>query len=435
MQAIELIRKQRNAQPLSTAEIDWLVEQYTREQIPDYQMSAWLMAVCLRGLDARATSDLTLAMARSGLELHVRETISPVVDKHSTGGVGDKVTLAVAPLVAACGIAVGKMTGRGLGHTGGTVDKLESVRGFRSELSREEFMQTLLQHHIVLAGQSPELAPADGKMYALRDVTATVESIPLIAASIMSKKLAIGGSHLLLDVKFGKGAFMKNVEQARELATLMVEIGRAAGIHTVAAITAMEQPLGRAVGNALEMAEAIAILRGEGPADVGYLCYHEAAELLMMTGKAANEQAAEQLVEQAVRSGAAVAKLAEVIAAQGGDARQIEQPELLPTAPVRALLMAPRSGYLAGIQAEQLGLASMRLGAGRFKKGEAIDHRTGFILQAKVGDKLEAGQALVEIHARNEGEAEAVREELLRCFSWSDSPVKPGALIYDVIRP
>src|SRR5256886_15900954 len=252
MQAVELIRKKRDGYTLSTEEISWFIAEYMREQIPDYQMSSWLMAVYWQGMDARETSDLTMAMARSGEELHVRDVISPVVDKHSTGGVGDKVTLAVAPLVAACGVAVGKMTGRGLGHTGGTVDKLESVQGFRATLSRSEFIDVLTAHHIVLAGQSNDLAPADGKMYALRDVTGTIESIPLIAASIMSKKLAIGASHLLLDVKAGYGAFMKTLERARELVQAMVDIGRLAGLHTVAAITAMDQPLGRAIGNALE---------------------------------------------------------------------------------------------------------------------------------------------------------------------------------------
>jgi pyrimidine-nucleoside phosphorylase len=435
MQTVDLIRKKRDGHALSTAEISWLVDQYTQEQIPDYQMSAWLMAVYWRGMDARETSDLTLAMAHSGEELHVRDTISPVVDKHSTGGVGDKVTLAVAPLVAACGVAVGKMTGRGLGHTGGTVDKLESIRGFRSAFSREEFMRILTQHHIILAGQSSDLAPADGKMYALRDVTGTVESIPLIAASIMSKKLAIGASHLLLDVKVGSGAFMKNVEQAWELAKTMVDIGRLAGLHTVAAITSMDQPLGQAIGNALEIAEAIAILHGKGPQDVSDLCYHEASELLVMTGAAGSMSEAERRVEQAIREGAAVAKLAEVIAAQGGDPQQIEQPELLPSAPVRSMLVAPQSGYIAAIQAEQMGLASMRLGAGRFKKGESIDHRTGFILQAKVGDYCNAGDPLVEIHARSESEAATVHEALLACYTWSDAPVTVGPLIYDTIRP
>ncbi len=413
MQAVELIRKKRDGETLSTEEIQWFVDGYTRERIPDYQMAAWLMAVYWRGMDARETTDLTLAMMHSGEELRVRDTISPVVDKHSTGGVGDKVTLAVAPLVAACGVAVGKMTGRGLGHTGGTVDKLESVSGFRSALSREEFMRILTQHHIVLAGQSGDLAPADGKMYALRDVTGTVESIPLIAASIMSKKLAIGASHLLLDVKFGTGAFMKTVERARTLAETMVEIGRLAGVHTVAAITSMEQPLGRAIGNALEMKEAIAILQGNGPQDVTDLCFHEAAELLVMTNTAASMAEAERYVERAVHSGAAIAKLAEVIEAQGGDPQQIEHPDRLPSAPIQTMLHAPRTGYIAAIQSEQIGLASMHLGAGRFKKGDAIDHRTGLVLQAKIGDHLKKGEPLVEIHARSEDEAEAVKDALL----------------------
>jgi len=435
MQAVELIRKKRDDNILSTAEINWLVDQYTRELIPDYQMSALLMAIYWRGMNARETSDLTLAMAHSGEELHVRDTISPVVDKHSTGGVGDKVTLAVAPVVAACGVAVGKMTGRGLGHTGGTVDKLESITGFRATLSREEFMRILTQHRIVLAGQSNDLAPADGRMYALRDVTGTIESIPLIAASIMSKKLAIGASHLLLDVKVGSGAFMKHIDEARELAQTMVDIGRLAGLHTVAAITSMNQPLGHAVGNALEMAEAISILRGEGPEDVSELCYHEASELLVMTGTTATMFEAEERVKHVIHSGAAVAKLAEVIAAQGGDAQQIEQPELLPTAPVRTMLLAPRSGYIVGIEAEQVGLACMRLGAGRFKKGEHIDHRTGFILQAKIGQYRQAGDPLVQIHARTESEASDMKEALLACYAWSDAPVTVGPLVYDTIRP
>jgi pyrimidine-nucleoside phosphorylase len=435
MQAVELIRKKRDGEILSTAEINWLIEHYTRELIPDYQMSALLMSIYWRGMDARETSDLTLAMAHSGEELHVRDIISPVVDKHSTGGVGDKVTLAVAPLVAACGVAVGKMTGRGLGHTGGTVDKLESVTGFRPTLSREEFIRILTQHRIVLAGQSDDLAPADGKMYALRDVTGTIESIPLIAASIMSKKLAIGASHLLLDVKVGSGAFMKNIDQARELARTMVDIGRLAGLHTVAAITSMNQPLGCAIGNALEMAEAIAILRGEGPEDVSELCFHEASELLVMTGMMATMSEAGERVQHVIHSGTAVAKLAEVIAAQGGDPQQIEQPELLPKAPVRIMLFAPRSGYIAGIEAEQIGLASMRLGAGRFKKGERIDHRTGFILRAKMGQYRQAGEPLVEIHARSESEALDIQETLLACFTWSAVPVTISPLIYDTVRP
>lgn len=435
MQIVELIRKKRDGHSHSAAEIDWLIDQYTRDAIPDYQIAAWLMAVYWQGMNAQETTDLTLAMAHSGEELRVRDIVSPVVDKHSTGGVGDKVTLAVAPLVAACGVAVGKMTGRGLGHTGGTVDKLEAVRGFRATLTRDEFTRILTTHSIVLAGQSSELAPADGKMYALRDVTGTIESIPLIAASIMSKKLAIGASHLLLDVKVGSGAFMKTVEQARRLAETMVAIGQLAGLHTVAAITSMDQPLGHAIGNALEMAEAIAILHGVGPQDVSDLCYHEAAELLVMVGKAQSVSEAERYVEHAVHAGTAVAKLAEVIAAQGGDPEQIEHPELLPTAPVRLMVKAPQDGYIASIHSEEVGLASMRLGAGRFKKGDPIDHRTGLVLQAKVGDCLHAGEPLVEIHARSEDEANTIVDTLLACYTWSDSPVSAGPLLYDTIRP
>ena len=435
MQAGALIRKKRDGETLSAAEIDWFVQQYTRGQIADYQAAAWLMAVYFRGMTPQETADLTRSMAHSGEELHVRESITPVVDKHSTGGVGDKVTLAVAPLVAACGVAVGKMSGRGLGHTGGTIDKLESIAGLRTSLSSGEFMDTLLKHHIVLAGQSSELAPADGKMYALRDVTATIESIPLIAASIMSKKLAIGASHLLLDVKCGSGAFMKDLESARLLAQTMVEIGRLSGLYTVAAITSMEQPLGRAIGNALEMAEAIAVLSGEGPHDITDLCYHEAAELLVMTATVPSMAEAEMRVRKVARSGEALAKLAEVIEAQGGDPRQIEHPELLPAAPVRVMLRAPRAGYIAGIESEQIGLASMQLGAGRLQKGDAIDHRTGLVLQAKIGDSLASGDPLIEIHARSEAEAASLQETLLACYRWSDAPVTTGSLVYDTLYP
>jgi pyrimidine-nucleoside phosphorylase len=435
MHIIELIRKKRDGGALEAEEIDWIIEHYTSGSIPDYQMAALLMSIYLKGMDAHETSSLTLAMARSGEQLDVWRVVTPVVDKHSTGGVGDKVTLVVGPLVAACGVAVGKMTGRGLGHTGGTVDKLESIAGFRTELTREEFLAILQQHQLVLAGQSTELAPADGKIYALRDVTGTIESIPLIAASIMSKKIAIGASHLLLDVKFGSGAFMKTVEQARALAEAMVEIGRNAGMYTVAAITAMEQPLGRAVGNALEVAEALAILRGEGPADVSELCYHEAVELLLMTGKVPNEAAAEKRVRQAIQSGEAVAKMAAVVAAQGGDARMVERPELLPSAPIKQMIFAPESGYITHIDAERIGLISMELGAGRFKKGDPIDHRTGLLLQAKIGDWLKVGDPLVEVHARNTEEIALLKERLLHCYRWSEIPIVPLPLIHAIIRP
>src|SRR5579883_3442517 len=311
MNAVDLIRRKRDGEALSAEAIDWLVQSYTRGEVADYQMSAFLMAVLWRGMSRAETVALTLSMLHSGVELLVREHLTPVADKHSTGGVGDKVTLAVAPLVAACGLPVAKMTGRGLGHTGGTVDKLESIGGLRTELSQSEFLDLLSKHGLALSAQSSELAPADGKMYALRDVTGTVESIPLIAASIMSKKLAVGPSHLLLDVKVGSGAFMKNEQDARQLAETMVRIGIDAGVRTVALLSAMEQPLGRAIGD-----------------------------------------------------GSGLSKLAEVVAAQGGEAAQIEDTSRLPVAPVRETVPAPQSGYIAAIDAEHIGMASVHLGAG-----------------------------------------------------------------------
>src|SRR5579883_628121 len=433
MQTVELIKTKRDGRELSREEIAWLIQGFTHGNIPDYQFSALLMAILWRGMNARETADLTLAMADSGEQLHVRQSISPAVDKHSTGGVGDKVTLAVAPLVAACGLPVAKMTGRGLGHTGGTVDKLESISNFRAALSREEFWSILRAHQLVLAGQSSDLAPADGKIYALRDVTGTVESIPLIASSIMSKKLAIGASHLLLDVKVGSGAFMKTLSDAQVLAHTMVDIGTRAGVQTAAVITAMDQPLGQAVGNALELAEAIAILQGKGPADVTTLCHHEAITLLLMTGMAANHEKAEAAIHRAINSGAALEKLAAVAAAQGGDAHQVRDPSLLPAAPVRVPLPAPQAGYIAAIDAERIGLATMKLGAGRFKKGDPIDHATGLLLYAKVGDQVQAGQPLLEIHARSEAQAASIQAELLSAYQWSELFVSPGPLIYSEI--
>ncbi|MGZ3675847.1 MAG: thymidine phosphorylase, partial [Ktedonobacterales bacterium] len=286
---VDLIRHKRDGGTLTSEEIEWLVREFTNGTVHDYQMAAFLMAVLWRGMEPGETVALTLAMVRSGEELCARDVLSPVVDKHSTGGVGDKVTLAVAPLVAACGLPMAKMTGRGLGHTGGTVDKLESIDGLRTALGRNEFLDLVRRHGLALSSQSSELAPADGKMYALRDVTATIDSIPLIAASIMSKKLAVGPSHLLLDVKVGSGAFMKTEGDAHALAETMVRIGEDAGVHTVATLSAMEQPLGCAVGNALEMAEAVAILQGTGPEDVTELCLHETATLLALAGVAADE--------------------------------------------------------------------------------------------------------------------------------------------------
>lgn len=433
MNAVDLIRRKRDGGALSAGEIDWLVQAYTRGDVPDYQMSAFLMAVVWRGMDAAETVALTLSMLHSGAELRVRDSVSPVADKHSTGGVGDKVTLAVAPLAAACGLPVAKMTGRGLGHTGGTVDKLESISGLRTELGRDEFLRLVEHHGLALAAQSADLAPADGKMYALRDVTATVDSIPLIAASIMSKKLAVGPSQLLLDVKVGAGAFMKTADDARRLAGTMVGIGEDAGVRTRAVLTAMDQPLGRAVGNALEIAEAVAILRGEGPDDVTALCLHEVATLLAMAGLARDEAEGHERAERAMRDGGGQATLAEVVAAQGGDARQVEDTSLLPRAPVRQMLAAPRAGYITAIDAERVGLASVHLGAGRMKKGDPIDPAVGLVLLAKVGDRLTGGEPLVEVHARSEEQAAAIRDELLGAYTWGDAAPPQTPLLLETV--
>jgi pyrimidine-nucleoside phosphorylase len=429
MNAADLIRRKRDGAALDADAIDWLVRAYTDGDVPDYQMAAFLMAVVWRGMDSAETVALTLAMLRSGAELRVRDRVSPVADKHSTGGVGDKVTLAVAPLVAACGLPVAKMTGRGLGHTGGTVDKLESIAGLRMELAPGEFLRLLERHGLALSAQSRDLAPADGKMYALRDVTATIDSIPLIAASIMSKKLAVGPSHLLLDVKVGSGAFMKTAADAHRLAATMARIGADAGVHTVAALSAMDQPLGRAIGNALEVAEAVDILHGRGPADVTALCLHETAMLLHMAGIVATEQDGHARAKQAIQDGSGLAKLAEVVAAQGGDARQIEDTSRLPHAPHREVITAPQSGYIARMDAERIGMASVRLGAGRLKQGDPIDHAVGLMLLAKMGDRLDAGAPLIEVHARDAAQVASIHDDLLDAYTWSDAPPAPLPLL------
>lgn len=434
LNVIDLIRRKRDGAAHASDELATLIAAYTRGDVPDYQMAAWLMAVVWRGMTAEETSALTLAMADSGARLNIREQITPVADKHSTGGVGDKLTLIVAPLVAACGLPVAKMSGRGLGHTGGTIDKLEAIPGIRTDLSSQHMLDVLRAHGLAIAAQSADLAPADGKLYALRDVTATIESIPLIAASIMSKKLAIGPSHLLLDVKVGSGAFMKTADDARDLAQLMVRSGAAAGIHTVALLTTMEQPLGLAVGNALEAAEAIATLQGNGPADVTELALHEAETLLAMAGVVADEAEGRRLAEQAIADGRALAKLAEVVTAQGGDASFITTPEKLPQARWIERVASPHTGYIAAIDAEAVGRVAGQLGAGRQRKGDPIDPSVGLLLRAKVGDHLAKGDPLVELHARSRRQATAVRRTLLAAYRWSDQPPSPQPLLLERIE-
>jgi pyrimidine-nucleoside phosphorylase len=434
VRTVDLILRKKAGERLSREALAYLVRGATDGSIPDEQLAAWLMAVCWRGMDDEETADLTLEMAASGVMQDLRTLpggAAPkiVVDKHSTGGVGDKATLVVAPLVAACGVPVAKLSGRGLGHSGGTVDKLESIAGLRLALSSAEFRTVLERHNLAISGQSAELAPADGRLYALRDATGTVESIPLIASSIMSKKLAGGAGAILLDIKAGRGAFMRDRESPEQLARLMVAIGGRAGRRTKAVLSNMEQPLGNAVGNALEVAEAVAALQGHGPEDLDELCRHEAAELLVLGGRAASLTEAAPLVDRALRDGLGLAKLAEVVAAQGGDADQVLQPERLLRAPVVRELPSQRAGYVAALDARAIGLAAVRLGAGRVTKSGRIRHDVGFVLRRKTGDRVESGEPLLEVHAAEAPSAEAALREALAAYTFADEPVAPPPLL------
>jgi pyrimidine-nucleoside phosphorylase len=429
MRAVDLIYKKRLGLELSPAEIDYLVSGYSRAEIPDYQMAAFLMAVCWRGMTRAETFALTDAMVRSGRRLDL-SAFGVVADKHSTGGVGDKVSLVVVPLVAALGVPVAKMSGRGLGHTGGTLDKLESFPGLRVGLSEWEFLDQLSRIGLVIAGQSPELAPADARIYALRDATATVDSIPLIAASIMSKKLAAGAPVIVLDVKVGRGAFMRRRPGAERLARLLVDIGRTAGRKLQAVLTDMNQPLGRAVGNALEVKEAILTLRGEGPADLVEVCVEIAGWMLWLAGRYPDLEAARRAVRAVLAEGAALGKLAEMVAAQGGDPALVWEPDRLPAAPVRQTVAARQPGYVTRLDARAVGEAAVRLGAGRAKKGDPVDHRVGFIFHRKPGDWVSPGEPLFEVHARTKAEAEAAAAAVLNALTIGDRrpPGRPVVL-------
>ncbi len=435
MRAVDVIAHKRDGLELTAEEIDFFIQGYTRGDIPDYQAAAWAMAVLLQGMTDREVTDLTLSMAQSGDMLDLSDVIKPVADKHSTGGVGDKVTLALAPLVAAAGQPIGKMSGRGLGFSGGTLDKLESIPGWSGELNESSFKRQLAEIGVVVAGQTAELAPADKKLYALRDVTATVPSMALIASSIMSKKLAAGADVILLDVKVGSGAFMQTLEDAIELARLMVAIGRLAGRKVAARVTDMSQPLGLAVGNSLEVKEAIATLKGQGPADFTELILTESAHLLHMCGRVASVEDGRQRVEEALHSGRALDKFRAFISAQGGVARVADEPDtVLALAPVVMPLESPQAGYLAQVRARTFGEVTVKLGGGREKKGDPIDHRVGILLHAKVGDHVNVGDVLCDIHARTEAEAQAAAKELLTAYSWSKTPVEPPALIKTTIE-
>ncbi len=433
MKAVDIIIHKRDGKELTREEIEFFVRGIVSGDIPDYQVSAWAMAVQLNGMSEQETTDLTMAMAHSGEVLDLSSAVPLAVDKHSTGGVGDKTTLVVEPTVAACGLPVGKMSGRGLGFSGGTLDKMESIRGFRTDLSTSEFLAQLRDHHLVLTGQTADLAPADGKLYALRDVTGTVPSIPLMASSIMSKKIAGGAQAIVLDVKVGVGAFMETLDEARKLARLMVAIARMSGRRAVALLSDMNQPLGFAVGNALEVKEAIQTLQGAGPRDFYEHCLVVASHMLVIGEKAPDLDAARRMAADALSSGKAFQFFRKLVELQGGDVRMVDQPELLPQASLIETVPVDRAGYLAEINAREVGETAVDLGAGRARKGEEIDPAVGIIIHHKVGDQLEKGEPLFTIHASDRLKLERARERLLAAHRWNDSPCEELPLFYDVV--
>jgi pyrimidine-nucleoside phosphorylase len=433
MRAVDIIIKKRDGKVLTEQEINFFIENYTTDEIPDYQASAWAMAVLLNGMTAEETTYLTLAMANSGDRLDLSGVVDIAVDKHSSGGVGDKTSIAVVPMVRACGLPVGKMSGRGLGFSGGTLDKLEAIPGFRTDLSKDEFLSQLGSLGMVLTGQSMDLAPADGKLYGLRDVTGTVQSIPLIASSIMSKKIAAGAQAIVLDVKVGNGAFMENLDQARELADLMVSIGELSGRDVAALLSDMNQPLGVAVGNAIETKEAIQTLRGEGPADFEEHCLEIASHMLVLGKRAETKAQARKMAEDAISSGGGFEFLKKLVQAQDGDVRVIDHPEMLPEAPVKTVIEAQESGTIAEVHARTVGETAVVLGAGRMKKGDSIDPAVGISVMVKVGDAVEIGQPLFVIHARNDDAVEEAKQQLKTAVKIVKEEVAPLPLFYGLV--
>lgn len=437
MRAVDILAKKRDGDALSKAEIDWFVQQYTTDALPDYQASALLMAICIHGMTREETVNLTLAMAHSGEVLRLRDILgSYAVDKHSSGGVGDKTTLVVLPLVASCGVPVAKMSGRGLGFSGGTLDKLESIAGYDVGLSTERFEALAKENGIVLSGQARDLAPADGKLYALRDVTATVPSLPLIASSIMSKKIAAGADGIVLDVKMGEGAFMHTLEDAKALAQMMVEIGVDAGRDMIAVISDMNQPLGAAVGNALEMSEAIETLQGGGPADFREHCLKIAGYMLRLAGQGqrwTDEDEVQALLAQHLAGGQALDKFRLLVESQGGDVGMVDDPARLPAARLVETVDAVQAGFVSGVSALQIARAAFELGAGREKKGDPIDLAVGVQVHVKVGDNVQAGAPLATIHASDEARLQNVRSLVEDAIRLDSAPVDPLPLFYDVI--
>jgi pyrimidine-nucleoside phosphorylase len=431
MRAVDIIIKKRDRLELTPQEIDYFIQGFTKGDIPDYQASAFAMAVLLNGMTPPETTELTLAMAKSGQMLDLSDIVDIAVDKHSSGGVGDKTSLAVLPMVAACGLPVGKMSGRGLGFSGGTLDKLESIPGYRVDLTTDEFKKQLKEKGLVLTGQSLDLAPADGKIYALRDVTGTVPSLPLIASSIMSKKIAAGAQAILLDVKTGLGAFMETLDQARVLANLMVAIGQLAGRNTVALLSDMNQPLGNAVGNALEVVEAIETLHGRGPQDFREHCLHVSAHMLVLGKRAKELKEGRAMAEKSIADGSAWEKFRMLVGAQGGDVAFVDDPGKLPKAGMIEAVKAPRGGSISQVHARTVGEAAVALGAGRAKKGDPIDHAVGFVIHKKVGDRVEKDEPLFEIHANNAEKLAEARKSVLSAHIINDDSVPPLPLFYE----
>lgn len=430
----DVITKKKNGKKLTNEEIDFVVRGYVAGEIPDYQMSAFLMAVCFRGMTKAEVAHLTKAMAASGDQVDLRVIPGFKADKHSTGGVGDKTTLIVAPLVASLGVKVAKMSGRGLGHTGGTIDKLESIPGFSTALTTDRFMEQVRDIGIAIAGQTGNLVPADKKMYALRDVTSTVDSIPLIASSIMSKKLAAGSNGIVLDVKCGSGAFMKDLASAKELARVMVDIGKAAGRKVAALVTDMDVPLGYAVGNSLEVLEAIDTLSGRGPEDLRTLCLELAAHMLSLAGQGSVDVCRIR-AKEALDSGAALRTLEKLITAQGGDASVIQDPKKLPTAQFSSELISDVSGYVSRMETEQVGIAASMLGAGRMTKDDVIDLGAGLILKKKTGDRVEKGETLAVLYTSGSGERmEAALDCLRKAYHFSEKTPRKRKLIFDSVQ-
>jgi pyrimidine-nucleoside phosphorylase len=431
MRAVDIISKKRDRGELTQEEINFFVQGFVTGDIPDYQVSAWAMAILLNGMTPQETTDLTLAMVLSGRILDLTGVVDIAVDKHSSGGVGDKTTLTVLPVVAACNLPVGKMSGRGLGFSGGTLDKMESIPGYRVSLNTDEFKQQLKEKGIVLSGQSLDLAPADGKLYALRDVTGTVPSIPLIASSIMSKKIAAGAQAIVLDVKVGNGAFMETLDKAHELADLMVQIGDLAGRKTICLISDMNQPLGFAVGNTLEVKEAIETLRGGGPPDFREHCLYVCSYMLVVGKRAKDLAEGRSLAQESLADGSAFEKFRVLVQAQGGDVSYVDQPDKLPQATFIEAVNSPRSGCLAQVNARSIGEASVSLGAGRAKKTDEVDHAVGFVIRHKVGDRILKGEPLFTIHANDEKKQAEARERVLAAHVFSDQTVPPLPLFYD----